>query len=59
MALQAAQVRKTSFMSDGELEGVMPTMYNPEIHHSSTVHAGTFVQQVRHISSIDVVLLLG
>ena len=49
LGLQAAQVRKTSFISDGESEGLVPTMYNPEIHHSSTVHAGTFVQQARHV----------
>ena len=43
-AMQAAQVRKVSFVPDDQL--VASGMYDPETHHSCTVHAGTYVQQV-------------
>ena len=41
-AMQAAQVRKASFVPDNQ--HLAP--YDPETHHSCTVHAGTYVQQV-------------
>ena len=37
--LQAAQVRKSAFVPDGDA-------YNPDKHQSSTLYAGTNVQQV-------------
>ena len=46
LALQAAQVRKTSYMHSEEGHGQSAAMYSLETHHSCTVHAGTYVQQV-------------
>ena len=45
--VQAAQVRKTSFMHSEEGQGQAAAIYSPETHHSCTVHAGTYVQQVQ------------
>ena len=42
--VQAAQVRKSSFVSEGPSLGRHG--YHPTTHHASTVHAGTYVQQV-------------
>ena len=39
VTMQAAQVRKSAFVPDG-------SAYNPDKHQSSTVYAGTNVQQV-------------
>ena len=49
-ALQAAQVRKSSFVPEG---GVVKTNgYHPDTHHTCTVHAGTFVQQVSPVCAL-------
>ncbi len=39
-AVQAAQVRKSHYMAEAGVP------YCPEAHHTSTLHAGTVVQQV-------------
>ena len=46
--LQAAQVRKSSFVCEGPSLGRHG--YHPTTHHASTVHAGTYVQQVSSTS---------
>lgn len=46
-AVQAAQVRKTCYMADEAPHAGSPPMYSPDTHHSCTIHAGTFVQQVQ------------
>lgn len=46
-ALQAAQVRKSSFVPEGRV--VKTNGYHPDTHHTCTVHAGTFVQQVSQV----------
>lgn len=44
--LQAAQVRKSSYVAqEGEGKGTYQA-YHPETHHACTIHAGTTVQQV-------------
>lgn len=43
--LQAAQVRKSSFVPAAGV--VRAHIYHPDTHHFCTVHAGTYVQQVR------------
>ncbi|DBA96365.1 TPA: hypothetical protein ACH3X3_002538 [Trebouxia sp. C0006] len=48
---EAAQVRKSGFVPEG---GVMKTNgYHPDTHHTCTVHAGTFVQQVWNESNAE------
>ena len=47
--MQAAQVRKSSFVAHGEDS---KRAYHPETHHSSSIHAGTSVQQVQALTTI-------
>ena len=44
MAVQAAQVRKVSFIPPADAQS---KPYDPDTHPSCTVYAGTHVQQVR------------
>ena len=46
MCVQAAQVRKTSFVPSQGPSTSSSTAYDPDVHQPCTVFAGTYVQQV-------------
>lgn len=46
LAMQAAQVRKVSFVPPSDGESVASGTYNPNTHQSCTIYGGTYVQQV-------------
>lgn len=44
--VQAAQLRKTSFVPPAEASGLQQADYDPDKQQYCTVYAGTYVQQV-------------
>ena len=47
LRLQAAQLRKSSFVESGQVQKAKPAAYDPDLQHCCTVFAGTHVQQVQ------------
>ena len=49
---QAAQVRKTCFVTAEEADASPASAYDADTHHSCTIYAGTYVQQVCHLHTV-------
>lgn len=45
-AVQAARVRQVSFVRPPDDQTVTSSAYDPDMHQSCTINAGTYVQQV-------------
>lgn len=47
--LQAAQVRKSSYVASDDGGGTATAGYDPNVHQFCTIYAGTYVQQVHRL----------